>query len=917
MVHRIASNEKEKARERRSYIRLSPLAAAISAIGIFAAVPAYAADDSSVEELKAEIVRLKRELETVKGGTASAVAQPAAEQGSATGISARATGVEADQPVALDAVVVRSRARIERLQDIPLSVSVVTGAELEREAAKDIGEITRRAANVSWNKGNQRTSSLSIRGVGKVGQTEAQDPSVGIIVDGVNFAYNPLSSSYNFVDVDAVEVTRGPQGTLMGKNSSLGVINIRTKRPTFTPTLDYSLGFGEKNQLSGFAAVGGPIVDGLLAWRGTFAVEKRNGDYKNRRDENDTYVNTDRYSGRVQFLLTPNPDFSARVALELAPRTGENTNGQNFYVRAPATYSNGAAYSRQSDRLRRDWFAGKFGFNYDTDYFGKSVWLDGQHPVVTGSRGASAELNWNFGEGYSLTSITAYRDYHFNARYNDEGTVFDIQRSSGQLIDYKQVSQEFRINSPVGGFVDYQAGLFWIKTHTDIQRNVVLGADAGAYYASNAQYSTLNTSAAGRLLMSDSLNGLWKEENKQKIDNNSIAVFGQANWHFSEPFTVTTGARLTNEYRKNPTSSLIRESGYGTLLNPGSIDGQVLSGGFNSNGTGDLTTNTAEQLANADTLASKYFGKASYTLLDADEKAQVAAAKSIRTSRARNGATLWNTVNPKPFKGDQPAFVIAPTYKINDDITTYVSWQYGEKAGIAQVTKGVSTPVDPERSSSYEWGVKTALLDKKLVFNANVFLTDIRDYQQSIVEPDPSNPLVTISYTGNAPWVRVKGLEIDGVYSGIRNTTLRFAGAYTDARYKDFKNSPRAAEDSWPGAPATADLTGKTLPGAAKFTFNIGGEYRIPVLSDKEFHASFNTNYTSRFNSDNALSDYGWIKAHSKTDISVGLGRRDKSYDVSLIVKNLFDDDTPTSASWTQYTPAVERWIGLVFSGKL
>ncbi|MDR3353146.1 MAG: Plug domain-containing protein [Zoogloeaceae bacterium] len=114
-------------------------------------------------------------------------------------------------------MVVRSRNRLERLQDVPLSVSTVSGAELERLQAKDLSAITKRAANVNWNPGNPRQYSLSIRGIGKQGQTDAQDPSVGIIVDGINYAYNPMISSVDFTDIDAVEVTRGPQGTLHGR----------------------------------------------------------------------------------------------------------------------------------------------------------------------------------------------------------------------------------------------------------------------------------------------------------------------------------------------------------------------------------------------------------------------------------------------------------------------------------------------------------------------------------------------------------------------------------------------------------------------------------------------------------------------------------------------------------------------------
>ena len=120
--------------------------------------------------------------------------------------------------------------------------------------AVGIDDITKRAANVSWNLGNQRTSSISIRGIGKIGQTEAQDPSVGIIVDGVSYAYNALTSSFDFVDIDTVEVTRGPQGTLLGKNASVGNIIFTTKRPSFTPTADFTLGFRQRDGLFATAA---------------------------------------------------------------------------------------------------------------------------------------------------------------------------------------------------------------------------------------------------------------------------------------------------------------------------------------------------------------------------------------------------------------------------------------------------------------------------------------------------------------------------------------------------------------------------------------------------------------------------------------------------------------------------------------
>jgi outer membrane receptor protein involved in Fe transport len=97
----------------------------------------------------------------------------------------------------------------------------------------------------------------------------------------------------------------------------------------------------------------------------------------------------------------------------------------------------------------------------------------------------------------------------------------------------------------------------------------------------------------------------------------------------------------------------------------------------------------------------------------------------------------------------------------------------------------------------------------------------------------------------------------------------------------------------------------------------VGADYRYPVFTGKEFHTSINTAYTSKYNSDIALSSYAWVPSYSITDFSIGIGRKDKKFDASLLVKNLFNDDTSQVRTWNTYVPAVPRWIGVVFSGEL
>jgi len=412
------------------------------------------------------------------------------------------------------------------------------------------------------------------------------------------------------------------------------------------------------------------------------------------------------------------------------------------------------------------------------------------------------------------------------------------------------------------------------------------------------------------------------------IRNTSAAIYGQANWHFTDKFTLTTGLRLTHENRENTGSSSILDNGYGAALNPVAVNGVQL-GGFATNASGLLvaSSNSATQLKLADTVANQYFGTAitgvpgtAYNSLTAAQKQQVADAKTIR---AANVGVLFNPTTAQSYTGNLPTLNLSPSYKVNDNLTTYVSFQHGEKAGIAQFTNGVSNPVKAEKTNAYEIGFKSALLDKTLLLNADLFLMDITNYQQAVSVLDVYTTNLNnngVNYyttaTGNVPKVQAKGLEFDGVYSGIKNTTIRFSGAYNDAVYKSFPNSAQPVENGNLATPYQ-DVSGQALPGAAKLTFNIGADYRVPVLDGKVFHASFNTAVTSRYNSDVSLSQYAWIPGNGLTDIAVGLGNHNGAWDVSLLVKNLFGNQTPLVQTWNSYTPENPRWLGVMLTGKL
>jgi len=295
---------------------------------------------------------------------------------------------------------------------------------------------------------------------------------------------------------------------------------------------------------------------------------------------------------------------------------------------------------------------------------------------------------------------------------------------------------------------------------------------------------------------------------------------------------------------------------------------------------------------------------------------------------------LFPPTEAQPYLATLPAWVISPSYKINENLSSYVSWQHGEKAGISQLVNGNSFLVKPEKTNSYELGLKSALLNKTLILNVDLFLSNIDDYQQSVRIVDdyttgvnnaslnlkPGDPGYAYTYTtatGNVPKVQVSGLEFDGVYAGIPYTTLRFSGAYNKAIYKSFPNAAQPVENGYPGASPYRDLSGQPLAGAPKLSFNVGADYRRPVFAEHEFHTSANVAFASSYYSDTALSSYSVIPKSWTVDYAIGLGKRNKSFDVSLLVSNLFNDQTRQTQTWNSYTPALPRTFGIQFTGKL
>lgn len=729
-------------------------------------------------------------------------------------------------------IVVTARNRAESLADVPIPISVVSAATIDRQHVHTLADVTQRAPGLTATTPNARRTGVSLRGIGKTSGNDNMEAAVGVIVDDV-FLDHVGMTYQDFTDLQQIEILRGPQGTLLGKNTSLGVIKYTSKQPSFTPegTLEVEAGL-DREAWKARGSYSDALIGDLLAFRASFFVDKQDGDILNINPEvGGRWHEQDRWGGRFQLLLEPSDTFSLRLNTDYA-ETDENSNTKPFMV-DPETLNDGSARTTTyTTRLARSYFGGY------TPVIGSwtTIDIDEAKPLVTRNYGGSLVATWDVGP-LEIKSITAARWFHFDATNDQEQTRFSISRS-GTLVDTEQFSQELRFTGDVTDTIDYQAGLYFLRIETDTTGRSRFGPDAGAFFATNAQYAALNT-PGGWDLLRESLAGTGSFSNQHPVSN-SQAAFAQANWRITDRATLTAGIRYTREQKTSTTSRAI-----------GREDGAPLVS------TGDA-------------------------IADAIRAAQLQAP--------------FETILGEPIDTGAFAWLVNPSYKIADDVLLYASASGGGKSGaVAFDNNGTRRNVAPEKTTDFELGVK-GQFGSLLWLSANLYYTKVRDYQAVTSIPDASSSTGFSSVLGNIPRIRARGIEIDGALTPFEGLTINFGGAYNDAIYTDWANAtcPR----SYPASVPTCDNTGRQIVGAPKWVGVMGFSFEREVASSGlSLYAYANDTYRSRHNLEQLLSPYGWQDSYHLTDAGMGVitqigGVRTQ---LGLAAKNLFDVQYTTS----------------------
>lgn len=426
-------------------------------------------------------------------------------------------------------ITVTARRRAENAQAVPGGLSVVGGPLLDRSYTVNTSQLSQLVPSLNYSSANPRNTAFTIRGLGSsvVAVSQANDglePGVGFYVDQVYHA-RPATAAFDFTDIDQIEVLRGPQGTLFGKNSTAGAINITTRLPSFTPEMNGEVSFGSDNFLQAKASASGPISD-TLAFRVSALSTRRDGVIDNVRT-GEKQNNLGNQAVRGQLLYKPSDSFQARLIADFANYESECCT--QVYVRVAPTLK---AAARQYASLAANVPGGAY-VPPSLNPYDRVTDIDANLGVSTNEGGISGIVDWNLG-AVTLTSVTAWRFWNWDADNDRDYTGIPIQLTQHIPSRQDQYSQELRIASNGEGPLSYVAGLYFF-------RQKITGRPISIY----------GSRAAYWLLFADSnlLDG-YGTDGKTDFRSDSYAAFGEVNWRPAAGLTLTGGLRYTYEEKE-------------------------------------------------------------------------------------------------------------------------------------------------------------------------------------------------------------------------------------------------------------------------------------------------------------------------------------------------------------------------------
>ena len=754
-------------------------------------------------------------------------------------------------------LIVTAQKREQRLKDVPIVVTTLSGKLLQNAGVHDIRELTILTPGLTvTSTSNESIVTARIRGVGTVGDNPGLESSVGVVIDGVYRARNGVGFG-DLGEMERIEVIKGPQGTLFGKNTSAGVINVSTKAPSFKFGMDAELtggNFGAQGEAFGIT---GPLVADQVAGRLYVAHRERNGFLNinkgigprtTLKDQDQNFT-----TARGQLLAIPNADSSIRIIADYTHRNENCCSAVQFRIGPTAAIVNA--------------LSGGNGVATTANPSARLAYANRSTAQVITDGGVSAEGKFKIAGLGTLTSITAVRDWKTTNAQDIDFTGADILYRNGDgnyMTRIKNYSQEFRLAGSTDK-LNWIVGTFLAAedlTHTDSYN---YGSSYETYLSlilsggtNPGLVSALSAKAPGTTFAP----GLDVTDNYQ-TKSKYWAIFTNDNWKLSDAFEVTMGLRYTSENKQVDAmyKNLDGGAALAALTQFGISKAQFAGGGLAA-----ITNPTWKALFTS--------GAASTVVGTLDQPWANPAFNGLVRHEGKTASKATGT-----FKA---------AYRWSPELMTYASYAKGYKAGgfnldrtqtatAAGIAPDASLYFLPETVDSYELGAKTSLFGDKLLFNLAAYDQKFHNFQLNTF-------LGTAFVVESIPEVRSKGIDAD-IYWATPIKGLGFQGGVNlaDTKYSTFTAAQLLNSTHFPGISL---LPGNTISFAPKTSATAALTW-AGLMGDLKGSWNLSAKYTSKYNTGSDLIPFKEQQAFTLVNARLGIGAPNSSWTFELWGQNL------------------------------
>lgn len=752
----------------------------------------------------------------------------------------------------LEEVIVTAQKRNQSENDIGIAISTWTGNELRDMGVVSAEDMALRTPGLTVNESSATGVPLyTIRGVGFQDYSTGASSTVGIYFDQVAMPYTVMTRGLLF-DAERVEVLKGPQGDLYGRNTTAGQINFISNKPSEEFEVGVNVGYSSYSTVDFEGFVNGSMGENTQGRIALKTIQSSEG-WQKSVDGDDELGEKDVTALRASFNIELSEDANLLLVAHHVDDQSDNKANTAYDGREIGLAEFSAPYSAVAPYLA----SGETPPWYSTDDNEAAGWTNSYTSSITGTtfdlrpkrdnqlKGMSAHLDWDLGN-VSLTSITAYNKFERVERNDWDGGQYN-DSSNINTTDLSVFSQELQLSGSTDS-VDWLVGAYYSTDEMEEYYH---------YFMSDSLYG-------GASLVFDiapfKLNGtgILELDTKYQQETDSSAIFGHVEWQFTGALKLTVGGRYTKEQRDwSGCTYVADDNSLGSFNNV--LFGTTLSAG---------SCGTIDDRPSSPTFILGLLG----------------------TPDANNGlAVFTDTIDTSRMMGK-----IGLDYTPSDNVLYYASISQAFKSGGFNGANSNTTtqlmPYDEEILTSYEIGAKATLLEGSMQLNAAVFSYDYKDKQ----EKDRVITLVgAISGLTNVDESSITGAEIDIQWLPTDGLRLAFGGAWLDTEIDQWQ-AVDAANSAWLVNTATFDASGSELPQAPSLSYTALIGYDTNITENLILGMALDLSYTDKTTGgvapERATEDYTVINAR------LSISDASEKWKTLLWVRNVADEDYYASA---------------------